>query len=101
GGGEELHWGLTSQFDAMGALSKNFNDTPATASRPYDANRDGFVIGAGGGMLVLEEYEHAKARNAPIIAELTGYGISSDGGDMVAPRVKEPCAACMRRSPTW
>src|SRR5690554_226731 len=84
GGGEELHWGMTSQFDAMGALSTKHNDTPATASRPYDADRDGFVIAGGGGMLVLEEYEHAKARGANIIAELVGYGVTSDGVDMVA-----------------
>src|SRR5690606_2555435 len=75
GGGEELHWGMTAQFDAMGALSSAYNDTPARASRPYDAGRDGFVIAGGGGMLVLEEYEHAKARGARIHAELVGYGV--------------------------
>jgi 3-oxoacyl-[acyl-carrier-protein] synthase-1 len=95
GGGEELHWGMTAQFDAMGALSTGHNDAPETASRPYDAGRDGFVIGGGGGMLVLEEYEHAKARAAPMHAELVGYGVTSDGADMVAPS-GEGAARCMR-----
>ncbi len=95
GGGEEVHWGMTSQFDAMGALSTHFNDTPQTASRPYDANRDGFVIAAGGGMLVLEDYEHALARGARIHAELLGYGVTSDGADMVAPS-GEGAVRCMR-----
>jgi 3-oxoacyl-[acyl-carrier-protein] synthase-1 len=95
GGGEELHWGMTCQFDAMGALSTHFNDTPERASRPYDANRDGFIIGSGGGMLVLEDFEHAKARGARIIAELVGYGVTSDGADMVAPN-GEGAARCMR-----
>ncbi len=95
GGGEEIHWGMTSQFDAMGALSTQFNDTPQTASRPYDANRDGFVIGAGGGMLVLEDYDHAVARGARIHAELLGYGVTSDGADMVAPS-GEGAVRCMR-----
>jgi 3-oxoacyl-[acyl-carrier-protein] synthase-1 len=85
GGGEELHWGMTAQFDAMGALSCKHNDTPEAASRPYDADRDGFVIAGGGGMLVLEDYEHAKARGARIHGELVGYGVASDGADMVAP----------------
>lgn len=85
GGGEEVHWGMAAQFDAMGALSTGRNDVPATASRPYDAQRDGFVIAGGGGMLVLEEYEHAKRRGANIHAELVGYGVTSDGADMVAP----------------
>jgi 3-oxoacyl-[acyl-carrier-protein] synthase-1 len=85
GGGEEVHWGMAAQFDAMGALSTRYNDTPAAASRPYDANRDGFVIAGGGGMLVLEEYEHARKRGANIHAELVGYGVTSDGADMVAP----------------
>ncbi|HEY6543460.1 MAG TPA: beta-ketoacyl-ACP synthase I [Dokdonella sp.] len=95
GGGEELHWGMTAQFDAMGALSSAYNDTPARASRPYDAGRDGFVIAGGGGMLVLEEYEHAKARGARIHAELVGYGVTSDGADMVAPS-GEGAVRCMR-----
>ena len=95
GGGEEVHWGMTSQFDAMGALSTGRNATPATASRPYDAGRDGFVIAGGGGILVLEEYEHAKARGARIHAELVGYGVTSDGGDMVAPS-GEGAVRCMR-----
>jgi len=95
GGGEELHWGMTSQFDAMGALSTAYNDTPERASRPYDAGRDGFVIGAGGGILVLEDYEHARARGARIHAELVGYGVTSDGGDMVAPS-GEGAVRCMR-----
>lgn len=95
GGGEELHWGMTCQFDAMGALSTHHNDTPQAASRPYDAARDGFVIGAGGGMLVLEDYEHARARGATIIAELAGYGVTSDGVDMVAPS-GEGAVRCMR-----
>ena len=95
GGGEEIHWGMTSQFDAMGALSTQFNDTPQAASRPYDANRDGFVIAAGGGMLVLEDYEHAVARGARIHAELLGYGVTSDGADMVAPS-GEGAVRCMR-----
>ena len=75
GGGEEVHWGMTSQFDAMGALSTHHNDTPETASRPYDVGRDGFVIAGGGGMVVLEDYEHARARGARIHAELVGYEI--------------------------
>lgn len=95
GGGEELHWGLTCQFDAMGALSTQYNDTPEHASRPYDAGRDGFVIGSGGGMLALEDYEHAKARGAHIHAELVGYGVTSDGADMVAPN-GEGAVRCMR-----
>ncbi|NZA28550.1 beta-ketoacyl-ACP synthase I [Luteimonas sp. SJ-92] len=95
GGGEELHWAMTAQFDAMGALSTRHNDTPASASRPYDVDRDGFVIAGGGGMLVLEEYEHAKARGANIIAELVGYGVTSDGVDMVAPS-GEGAVRCMR-----
>ena len=95
GGGEELHWGMTSQFDAMGALSTHHNDTPLTASRPYDTGRDGFVIAGGGGMLVLEEYGHAKARGARILAELVGYGVTSDGVDMVAPS-GEGAVRCMR-----
>ncbi len=94
GGGEEVHWGMTSQFDAMGALSTRFNDTPLTASRPYDASRDGFVIAGGGGMLVLEDYEHAVARGARIHAELLGYGVTSDGADMVAPS-GEGAVRCM------
>ena len=85
GGGEEEHWTLACLFDAMGALSSKYNDAPATASRPYDATRDGFVIAAGGGMVVLEELEHAKARGAKIYAELVGYGATSDGHDMVSP----------------
>ena len=85
GGGEELDWALSSMFDAMPALSSKFNSTPEKASRPYDTNRDGFVIAGGGGALVLEEYEHAKARGAKIYAELTGYGATSDGYDMVQP----------------
>ncbi|MEO8811071.1 MAG: beta-ketoacyl-ACP synthase I [Rhodanobacter sp.] len=95
GGGEEEHWGMTSQFDAMGALSSNHNDTPATASRPYDITRDGFVIAGGGGMLVLEEYEHARARGARIHAELMGYGVTSDGAEMVAP-TGEGAVRCMK-----
>ncbi len=85
GGGEELEWPLTSLFDAMGAMSSKYNDTPATASRAFDVNRDGFVIAGGAGMVVLEEYEHAKKRGAKIYAEITGYGATSDGYDMVAP----------------
>ncbi|MGB5331708.1 MAG: beta-ketoacyl-ACP synthase I [Woeseiaceae bacterium] len=85
GGGEEEHWSLACLFDAMGALSSKYNDDPASASRPYDATRDGFVIAAGAGMVVVEELEHAKARGAKIYAELVGYGATSDGYDMVAP----------------
>ena len=95
GGGEEVHWGMTCQFDAMGALSTSFNETPASASRPYDADRDGFVIAGGGGMLVLEDYEHAKALGAKIYAELLGYGVTSDGADMVAPS-GEGAVRCMQ-----
>ena len=95
GGGEDLHWTMTVMFDAMGALSTSYNDTPATASRPYDADRDGFVIAGGGGMLVLEDYEHAVARGARIHAELLGYGVTSDGADMVAPS-GEGAVRCMR-----
>ncbi len=85
GGGEEEHWSLSNLFDAMGALSSKYNDDPTKASRPYDQNRDGFVIAAGGGMVVVEELEHAKARGAKIYAEIVGYGATSDGHDMVAP----------------
>lgn len=85
GGAEEEHWTLSFMFDAMGALSSKYNETPEKASRTYDVNRDGFVISGGGGILVLEEYEHAKARNAKIYAEVLGYGATSDGYDMVAP----------------
>jgi len=85
GGGEELDWSLTMLFDAMGALSSKYNNTPEKASRAYDANRDGFVISGGGGAVVLESLDHAKARGAHIIAELVGYGATSDGYDMVAP----------------
>ncbi len=95
GGGEEVHWAMTCQFDAMGALSTKFNDTPQSASRPYDTDRDGFVIAGGGGVLVLEEYEHAKARGAKIYAELLGYGVTSDGADMVAPS-GEGAVRCMQ-----
>ena len=99
GGGEEEHWSLTMQFDAMGALSTKYNDTPETASRPYDATRDGFVIAGGAGMLVLEEYEHAIARGAHIYAELIGYSATSDGADMVAPS-GEGAERCMREALT-
>ena len=85
GGAEEEHWTLSFMFDGMGALSSKYNETPEKASRTYDVNRDGFVISGGGGILVLEEYEHAKARNAKIYAEVLGYGATSDGYDMVAP----------------
>jgi len=85
GGSDELHWAMTAMFDAMTALSSKYNDTPDKASRPYDKTRDGFVIAGGGGVLVLEDYEHAKARGANIYAEVTGYGATSDGYDMVAP----------------
>ena len=97
GGGEELHWSLTVMFDAMGALSSKYNETPEQASRAYDANRDGFVIAGGGGMLVLEELEHAKARGAKIYAELVGYGATSDGYDMVAPS-GEGAMRCMQQA---
>jgi 3-oxoacyl-[acyl-carrier-protein] synthase I len=95
GGGEEVHWGMTCQFDAMGALSTGANETPEIASRPYDANRDGFVIAGGGGMVVLEELEHARARGARIYAELVGYGVTSDGAEMVAPS-GEGAVRCMQ-----
>ncbi len=95
GGGEEVHWGMSCQFDAMGALSTQFNATPQTASRPYDLARDGFVIAGGGGILVLEEYQQARARGARIYAELLGYGVSSDGCDMVAPS-GEGAVRCMQ-----
>jgi 3-oxoacyl-[acyl-carrier-protein] synthase-1 len=85
GGGEELDWTLSCLFDAMGAMSSKYNDTPTRASRAFDANRDGFVIAGGGGMVVLEDLEHAKARGAKIYAEVTGLGATSDGADMVAP----------------
>jgi len=94
GGAEELDWTMSNLFDAMGAMSSKFNDTPSTASRAYDANRDGFVIAGGGGILVLEELEHAKARGAKIYAEITGYGATSDGADMVAPS-GEGAVRCM------
>ena len=97
GGGEEEDWSLTMLFDAMGALSFKYNDTPEAASRPFDTGRDGFVIAGGGGMLVLEELEHARKRGANIIAELTGYGATSDGYDMVAPS-GEGAARCMQQA---
>lgn len=95
GGGEELDWALSVLFDAMGAMSANYNDTPATASRAYDKNRDGFVIAGGGGVLVLEEMERAKKRGAKIYAEVTGYGATSDGHDMVQPS-GEGAVRCMQ-----
>ena len=95
GGGEEISWQMASLFDAMGAMSSKYDDAPETASRAYDANRDGVVISGGGSMLVLEEYEHAKARGATILCELTGYGASSDGHDMVAPS-GEGAVRCMQ-----
>lgn len=95
GGAEEEHWTLSFMFDAMGALSSKYNETPDKASRTYDTDRDGFVISGGGGILVLEEYEHAKARGAKIYAELVGYGATSDGYDMVAPS-GEGAQRCMR-----
>ena len=94
GGGEELNWGMSGMFDAMTALSSKYNNTPEKASRPYDKDRDGFIIAGGAGTLVLEELEHAKARGAKIYAELTGYGATSDGYDMVAPS-GEGAARCM------
>jgi 3-oxoacyl-[acyl-carrier-protein] synthase-1 len=97
GGCEELDWTLSVLFDAMGAMSSRYNDTPQTASRAYDKNRDGFVIAGGAGVLVLEELEHAKARGAKIYAELTGYGATSDGYDMVAPS-GEGAMRCMRQA---
>jgi|TARA_B110000483_G_C18206768_1_gene548197 3-oxoacyl-[acyl-carrier-protein] synthase-1 len=97
GGGEESHWNLTGSFDAMGALSSKYNETPETASRPYDASRDGFVISSGAGCLVLEEWEHAKARGAKIYAEIVGYGATSDGYDMVAPS-GEGAMRCMTQA---
>ena len=93
GGGEELSWGLALLFDGMGAMSSKYNETPEKASRPYDANRDGFVIAGGGGALVLESLEHAQARGATILGEIVGFGISSDGEDMVAPSGEGAVAA--------
>ena len=97
GGGEELHWSMSSLFDAMGALSTKYNEQPALASRAYDADRDGFVIAGGGGMLVLESLEHAQARGAKIYAEIVGYGATSDGHDMVAPS-GEGAVRCMQQA---
>jgi 3-oxoacyl-[acyl-carrier-protein] synthase-1 len=97
GGGEELHWSLTVMFDAMGALSSKYNETPEKASRAYDANRDGFVIAGGAGMLVIEQLDHAKARGAKIYGELVGYGATSDGYDMVAPS-GEGAMRCMQQA---
>ena len=97
GGGEELHWPMSILFDAMGALSSKYNDTPKESSRAYDANRDGFVIAGGGGLVVLEEFEHAKARGAKIYAEVTGYGATSDGHDMVQPS-GEGAYRCMKQA---
>ena len=97
GGGEELHWSFTLLFDAMPALSSNFNDTPEVASRAFDANRDGFVIAGGGAVVVLEELEHAKARGAKIYGEVAGYGATSDGHDMVQPS-GEGAQRCMKQA---
>jgi 3-oxoacyl-[acyl-carrier-protein] synthase-1 len=97
GGAEEEHWSMVSMFDAMGALSTHFNDTPERASRPYDRDRDGFVMSCGGGCFVVEELEHALARGARIYAEIVGYGATSDGYDMVAPS-GEGAVRCMRQA---
>ena len=97
GGCEELDWSMSVLFDAMGAMSSKYNDTPHTASRAYDANRDGFVIAGGAGVLVLEELEHAKARGAKIYGEIVGYGATSDGYDMVAPS-GEGAIRCMKQA---
>lgn len=97
GGGDEIHWTSTLLFDCMGALSSKYNDQPETASRPYDANRDGFVISGGGGILVLEELEHALSRDAKIYAEVVGYGATSDGSDMVKPS-GEGAVRCMQQA---
>jgi 3-oxoacyl-[acyl-carrier-protein] synthase I len=97
GGGEEVHWSMTLHFDAMGALSSKYNDSPKTASRPYDATRDGFVISGGGGMMVLEELTHAQARGAKIYGEIVGYGATSDGFDMVQPS-GEGAVRCMQQA---
>ena len=97
GGGEELSWSLSNLFDAMGAMSSKYNDTPSSASRAYDANRDGFVIAGGAGVVVLEEYERAKARGAPIYGEIIGYGATSDGHDMVQPS-GEGAIRCMKQA---
>jgi len=97
GGGEEVHWTMSVLFDAMGAMSSKYNDSPETASRPYDESRDGFVISGGGGVLVIEELEHAKARGAKIYAELVGYGATSDGYDMVQPS-GEGAVRCMQQA---
>jgi 3-oxoacyl-[acyl-carrier-protein] synthase-1 len=97
GGGEEVHWSLAMMFDGMGALSSSRNETPELASRTYDADRDGFVISGGGGMVVVEELEHALARGAHIYAELVGYGATSDGYDMVAPS-GEGAVRCMQQA---
>ena len=97
GGGEELHWTMSILFDAMGALSSKYNDSPEQSSRAYDLNRDGFVISGGGGTIVLEEFEHAKARGAKIYAEITGYGATSDGHDMVQPS-GEGAIRCMKQA---
>ena len=97
GGGEDIHWTLSLMFDAMGALSTKYNDTPELASRTYDADRDGFVISGGGGALVLESLEHAEARSATILAELVGFGATSDGADMVAPS-GEGAVRCMKQA---
>ena len=97
GGGDDIHWSLSMLFDAMGALSTKYNDTPEKASRTYDANRDGFVISGGGGTLVLEALEHAQARGANILAEIVGFGATSDGADMVAPS-GEGAVRCMQQA---
>ena len=97
GGGEEVHWTMSLLFDAMGAMSSKYNDAPTTASRPYDESRDGFVISGGGGVLVIEELEHAKARGAKVYAELVGYGATSDGYDMVQPS-GEGAVRCMQQA---
>jgi 3-oxoacyl-[acyl-carrier-protein] synthase-1 len=95
GGSEDLEWSMSNMFDALGAMTSKFNDTPELASRAYDKNRDGFIIAGGAGVMVLEEYEHAKARGANILAEIVGYGATSDGYDMVAPS-GEGAERCMR-----